>query len=84
MNYKDTHIIDLLVKRVRLETKIELENGNILSVWNIAWGYDIADEFAHITTNISPGVDNASIDFFYSNEIKRIFDDKNRDISVAK
>ena len=74
--YKDKSIIDIFISRDGLETKVELKNGRLISVWNIAWGYDIGDEFAHITTNISPNVDNATIDFFFTNEISRILTDE--------
>jgi hypothetical protein len=74
--YKDKSIIDIFKSRDGLETKVELKNGRLISVWNIAWGYDIGDEFAHITTNISPNVDNATIDFFFTNEISRILTDE--------
>ena len=73
--YKDKSIIDIFKSRDGLETKVELKNGRLISVWNIAWSYDIGDEFAHITTNISPNIDNATIDFFFTNEISKILTD---------
>ena len=73
--YKDKSIIDIFKSRDGLETKVEFKNGRLISVWNIAWGYDIGDEFAHITTNISPNIDNATIDFFFTNEISKILTD---------
>lgn len=48
-----------------------------MTVFNIAWGYDIEDEFAHITTNISPEIKNSNIDYFYTNEIQKIEDRTN-------
>ena len=68
---KDKSIIDIFISRDGIETKVELKNGRLVSIWNIAWGYDIGDAFAHITTNISPNIDNAQIDFFFTNEISR-------------
>jgi hypothetical protein len=73
--HKDKSIIDFLKDRNGLETKVELKNGNLISIWNITWGYDIGDHFAHITTNISPKIDNASVDFFFTNEINKILPD---------
>ena len=70
--YKDENIINFLKKRDGIETVIELINGKKFSVWNIAWGYDHGDEFAHITTNISPNIKSTEIHVFYSNEIKQI------------
>jgi len=74
--HKDKNIIDIFKSRDGLETKVELKNGRRISIWNIAWGYDIGDEFAHITTNISPNVDNATIDFFFTNDISKILTDE--------
>ena len=73
---KDKSIIDIFISRDGIETKVELKNGRLVSIWNIAWGYDIGDAFAHITTNISPNIDNAQIDFFFTNEISRILTDE--------
>ena len=66
---KDSALIDLFNKRDGLETKVKLKDGKIISVWNIAWGYDIGDEYAHITTNISPSVIDSTIDFFFTYDI---------------
>jgi hypothetical protein len=40
----------------------------------VAWGYDEGDKWAHVTSNISPAVDNASVDFFYTSEVLRLND----------
>ncbi|MGZ4055470.1 MAG: hypothetical protein ACXVPU_05570 [Bacteroidia bacterium] len=69
---KDNHIIEFLKQSDGIETKIRLTNGKAFSVWNIAWGYDIGDEFAHITTNVSPKIDSAEIHSFNTNEIETI------------
>jgi len=62
-----------------------LKSGSALRVYNIAWGYDLGDEYAHITTNISPSQDGASIDFFYTSDIAEIIDeDSGRIIFHAK
>jgi hypothetical protein len=45
---------------------VSLRDGRELSVWNIAWGYDMGDEHAHIATNCSPFVENLPLDFFYT------------------
>ena len=74
--HKDKSIIDIFQSRNGLETKVELKSGKQISIWNIAWGYDIGDEFAHITTNISPNIENATIDFFFTNEISKILTDE--------
>lgn len=75
IKHKDENIIETFKSRDGLETKVELKNGKQLIVWNIAWGYNMGDDYAHITTNISPNVDKGSIDFFYTNEIAKIYTD---------
>lgn len=75
---KDQHIIEIFKEADQKEKVIYLGNNRVLTVWNITWGYDIGDEFAHITTNISPEIKNADIDFFYTNEIQKIEDRTNR------
>lgn len=37
-------------------------------------GYDEGDGFAHITTNISPSVAGANVDFFYTSDIVLVRD----------
>lgn len=78
--HKDEYIIELLKKRNGIKTTIELDNGDVIVIWNIAWGYDIGDEYAHITTNISPDVENSTIDFFFTNEIKKLYDSTGHEI----
>ncbi|MEO8254577.1 MAG: hypothetical protein ABI554_09345 [Flavobacterium sp.] len=74
---KDQHIIEIFKTTNQIEKVVYLDNKSSLTVWNIAWGYDIGDEFAHITTNISPEIKNSDIDFFYTNEIQNIEDRTN-------
>lgn len=77
-DYKDKHIIELLKASDGKPVVIELQDNNKLVVWNIAWGYDMEDEYAHITTNVSPEINGTQIDFFYSYEIERISDQKSK------
>lgn len=74
--HKDNEILEQLKRRDGIETEIVLKDGTKLIVWNITWGYDIGENFAHITTNISPNIEKAEIDFFYTNEIEEIITDK--------
>ena len=78
--HEDEHIIELLRKRNGIKTTIELTNGAKIAAWNIAWGYDIGDEYAHITTNISPGIESSTIDFFFTIEIKKLYDENGNKI----
>jgi hypothetical protein len=70
----DAELIDVLVSRDGIATAVTLKSGLRLTVHNIAWGYDIGDEHAHVTTNISPEVGGATIDFFLTSEIQSISD----------
>ena len=78
----DKKIIDLFTTRDGVETIVELNNGAAISVWNIVYGYDIGDEFAHITSNISPNIDNCNVDFFYTTDIKGLFTADNEIINI--
>lgn len=80
MEYKDKFIIALLEKRDGLATFIRLKNGNSLKILNIAYGYDMGDEFAHVTTNISPSIEGESIDFFFTSKIVEIIDPENKEV----
>jgi hypothetical protein len=71
----DTGIINLLASREGVATLVCVENGNVYTVFNIAWGYDMGDVFAHVTTNVSPDVKGASIDVFCTNEVIQIRDE---------
>jgi len=67
-------IVALLQSRDGQETAVELSQDRRLFVFNIAWGDDLGDEFEHITTNISPSVDGAPIDLFFTDEVARVVD----------
>lgn len=68
--------LDCLKQRVGCPSDVTLDDGRIVRVWNIAWGYDLGDPIAHLTTNIDKPVlvPDLPIDFFYSNEIRKIVD----------
>ena len=70
----DADVIDLLLSRDGVVTAVTLKSGSRLTVHNIAWGYDMGDDHAHVTTNISPEVAGATIDFFSTSEIQSISD----------
>jgi len=57
---------------------VVLAVGRRLDVRNVAWGYDMGDEYAHVTTNISPDVEEASIDVFFTNEVRAVLDSDGR------
>ena len=67
-------IVKILEKRCGTPTSVYLDDGQVFLVNDIAWGYDMGDEFAHITTNISPPQDDVKVNFFYVNEVVKIID----------
>jgi hypothetical protein len=70
----DDEIVSLLRQRDGIATEVILRGGKCCLVYDIAWGYDDGDTFAHITTNISPGGQGRSVDFFFTNDIATIRD----------
>ena len=70
----DTELIELLQRRDGLLTTVRLKDGSNHVVKDIAWGYDCGDQYAHITTNVSPGGEGLPIDFFYSDAIASFVD----------
>lgn len=70
----DTKLIEILQQRDGLLTTVRLRDGTQHVVRDIAWGYDLGDEYAHITTNVSPGDDGLTIDFFYSDSVIGLID----------
>jgi hypothetical protein len=72
--HADGELLDLLMRREGIPTLVTLNSGLQVTVHNIAWGYDIGDQYAHVTTNISPRIASASIDFFFTSDIRSIAD----------
>jgi hypothetical protein len=52
-----------------------LRDGRQLSVFNIAWGYDEGEAYAHVTTNVSPSVSGESVEVFVTDEVVRAQDE---------
>lgn len=70
----DGDLVALFQSRDGQATEVVLRDGQRLIVFNIAWGYDIADEYAHVTTNVSPDVEGATIDFFFNDDVVKVID----------
>jgi hypothetical protein len=64
----------------RLVKQLELSGSRVRDVFNIAWGEDIGDDYEHITSNISPSLEGASVDLFSTDEIARIIDPVRGDV----
>jgi hypothetical protein len=71
---EDEPILAVLHRRDGLATTVQLTDSKVVVVFNIAWGYDTGDAYSHVTTNISPTVEGAAIDYFYTSEIARLVD----------
>jgi hypothetical protein len=71
---RDDALIALLRQRDGLDTEVVLRDGRRVVVRNIAWGYDDSDDWAHVTTNVSPEVRGHSIDFFFTNDVAAVLD----------
>jgi hypothetical protein len=72
---------DILIHRCGRWSKVHLQDGSEYMTLDVTWGYDLGDDVAHITTNISPGPSpdddlefHYGIDFFFANEITKIED----------
>jgi hypothetical protein len=63
-------LINLLVAHGGTPTLVCFLEGDNLIVHNIAWGYDLGDEYAHVTTNVSPSLPSAPIDFFITDGVR--------------
>lgn len=71
----DCELIELLQERDGRATNVVLDDGRSLQVLDIAWGYDWQDEYAHVTTNCSPGAPGMSLDFFYTDQVTAVVGD---------
>lgn len=71
---RDEELLRRLHERDARKTVVVLRDGRHLIVFNIAWGYDIGDEWAHVTTNISPSSTGIPIDFFYTSDVALVID----------
>jgi hypothetical protein len=71
---RDKAILGVLQERDGLASEVVLDDGKRLTVFNIAWGYDLGDGYAHVTTNISPDVEGATIDLFFTKSVAEIID----------
>jgi hypothetical protein len=76
----DEAMIALLVARDGPEITVKLADSRVRRVLNIAWGYDMGDEYAHLTTNCSPFSNDHPIDFFFTDEVEEIADGRNGDV----
>ena len=77
---RDETLISLLRDRDGMATRVILRDKRLLTVVNIAWGYDMGDEFAHVTTNVSPSVEGTGVDVFYTSDVDTVSDPSSGDV----
>ena len=70
---EDARMVRLLADREGMPTRVHLVDGRELEVFEIAWGHDLGDPYAHVTTNIS-SADRSASDFFFTYSVVRITD----------
>jgi hypothetical protein len=58
-----------LEARRGIPTIVHLADGQQLTVHNTAWGRDMGDKWEHVTTNCSPFVVGAPVDFFLTSHV---------------
>lgn len=75
--------LDILVHRCGKWSRVHLRDGRVCMTYDIAWGYDLGAEVAHMTTNVSPGPSaedevkfTYGTDFFRADEILTIEDEE--------
>jgi hypothetical protein len=70
----DTDLINLLITRDGAPTLVSVLEGDTFTVFNIASGYDFGDEYAHVTTNVSPFIPDVPIDVFSTDRVNQVCD----------
>lgn len=70
----DRHLIQIFLDRDGKLTRVKLMDGRWLDVWDIAYGYDMGDEYAHISANMEKREPPVPFHFFSSEHILRIID----------
>jgi hypothetical protein len=71
---RDEALLAMFQARDGSPLRAVLCNGNVLTVFNIAWGYDLGDEYAHVTSNVSPPVEGSAVDLFFTSDVDHVLD----------
>lgn len=75
---KGEEALNILKNRQGKLSLVTLANNKIARVMNIAWGKDMGAEYSHVTTNISPSIDEMVSDFFLISDVKNIQDENEK------
>jgi hypothetical protein len=71
--------LQILKERCGKWTLVQLVDGQVLRVFDIAWGRDIAADYRHLTTNVSPRPPAGSphtIDSIHTSDIIALSDEE--------
>jgi hypothetical protein len=71
---RDEALLAMFLERVGSPSRVVLRDGNILTVFNIAWGYDVGDEYSHVTSSVSPAVEGSAVHLFFTNDVDHVLD----------
>jgi hypothetical protein len=73
--------LEVLIERCGEWSRVLLKSGKVCKVYDVAWAFDLSDQVAKITTNISPGPDEPhSVDTFRADEVVKIEDSRSGEI----
>jgi hypothetical protein len=79
---RDLEILRVLRERDGVLTEVLLKDGHVRAVWDIGWGYDAGESWAHISTNVSPGASGRPFDFFFTHEVYLVRDPMSGELLV--
>lgn len=71
---RDDALLAMFQERDGSPLEVVLRNGKTFTVFNIAWGYDMGDEYSHVTSNVSPAVEGSAVDLFFTNDVDHVLD----------
>ena len=69
---RDLEIMAVLEARDAVLTEVRIIDGPTYRVFNIAWGYDAGESWAHVMTNMRPFVEGESVDVFSTSEVDTV------------
>jgi hypothetical protein len=71
---RDEALLAMFLERDGSPSRVVLRDGTILTVFNVAWGYDVGDEYSHVTSKVSPAVEGSAVDSFFTNDVDHVLD----------
>ena len=65
-------IVPIMRGRDGRATIVTLADGRVFEVFNIAWGLDDGADYEHLTSNISPSIAGAEVNFFLTGDVRSV------------